>query len=106
MRTTPRKGLQDIQTLTNRTSEARCPHKRFLRLAYLELKKACCQNEKRAATRRVDELNRQLAELDQERCCVLHEVQAASETKPHRLGTLPPADRPGPRTHRSFTLKY
>jgi hypothetical protein len=76
MKPRPRKGLQDIRSVVDRSGGEKNPQRKFLRLATLELRKTLCNTVKEAARRRLAEMDRQLAEIIAEQSEVLQTIQA------------------------------
>lgn len=61
--TVPRRGVQDIHTMSERISDADNPQRKYLALGMLELEKARRTKEKRTAIRRVANIDQRLAEI-------------------------------------------
>ena len=102
----PRRGLQDIRTRTNQTTDAEAPQRKFLRLADLELKRSLCSRVREAAARRVAEMDKQLAEITEEQARMLRAIDVFE-----RAGSPPSASQleGGPceiPLVGGFTLKY
>jgi hypothetical protein len=106
MKPRPRKGLQDIVCRSSFTSDADNPQRKFLKVANLELRKSLCNKVREAAIRRVREMERQLAEIEQEQARLLQAVQLAGQGEPLTAG---PTDSPGqsaPAGGHVLTMKY
>ena len=73
-----RKGLQDIRTRSSLTGEAENPQRKFLRVASLELKKSLCRKVRDAARKRAEEMDRKIAELDDEKAQLLASSQVSA----------------------------
>ena len=101
-----RKGLPDLVTRSNLSSESENPHRKFLRVANLELRKSLCSRVRAAAVRRVAEMDEQLADIEGQQsqllCAVRESRPAASSpaTGPHS-----PQDAEDI-CQETFTLKY
>ncbi len=90
MKARPHRGLHDIRTRGSLASNAENPQRRFLRVASIELKKTLCRRVRDAARKRAEEMDAQIAELEQEKTRLL----AAG------------ADSPEPGLRSGFALKY
>jgi hypothetical protein len=104
MKPKPRKGLQDIRSVTNLSGEEKNPQRKFLRLATLELRKTLCNTVKAAACRRLVEMDQQLAEIAAEQAGVLQAIQGG-QGGPAKIAIIDPLpQRPAPSG--LFRLKY
>ncbi|MGA2031766.1 MAG: hypothetical protein ABSG68_05880 [Thermoguttaceae bacterium] len=92
-----RKGLQSIRTRSSQASEADNPHRKFLRVANLELRKTLCNRVREAALRRVAEMDEQLADIAGQQAELLGLAQ--DPAGPHFAADAPP-------NRGSFTMKY
>ncbi len=72
----PRRGVQDIRTMTERISDVDNPQRKYLALAMLELEKARRLKEKQSSSQRVANINQRLADITAEQT----ELLAAAET--------------------------
>ena len=106
MKTTPRKGLQDVPTRSSLTSEAENPQRRFLRVASLELRKALCQKVRDVARARAAEMDRKIAELELEESRLLAAAAVSHQKQPPAVAASPVASVLGPAGRRGLTLKY
>jgi hypothetical protein len=84
----PRRGVQDIRTMTERISDADNPQRKYLALAMLELERARRNKEKQSASQRVANIDQRLADITAEQT----ELLAAAEAE---LETSTPARRQG-----------
>jgi hypothetical protein len=101
-----RKGLPDLVTRSNLSSEAENPHRKFLRVANLELRKSLCSRVRQAAIRRVAEMDEQLADIEGQQAQLLWAVRKSgpAASSPADGPHFPPdAEGIGQET---FTLKY
>jgi hypothetical protein len=76
----PRRGLQDIRTMTERISDAENPQRKYLALAMLELEKARRNKEKSSSSQRVASINQRLADITAEQTELLAAAEAEMET--------------------------
>ncbi len=76
MKSRPSRGLQDIRTMSERTSDADNPQRKYLTLAMLELEKARRNKERQSASRRVDNIDRRLAEIERHQAGLLAAAEA------------------------------
>lgn len=82
----PRRGVQDIRTMSERISETDNPQRKYLALAMLELERARRNKEKISASQRVANINQRLADITAEQT----ELLTAAETE---LDTSIPAEK-------------
>jgi hypothetical protein len=105
MKTGRRRGLEDIRLRMNLCGDAHSPHRRYLKVANLELRKSLCCTVRQAALLRVAEMDRQLAAIETEQSKLLQAgplgQQAQEEPDDERLAAL--GALPG---SRGFTIKY
>ena len=95
MKKPTRRGLQDLVTRTNLSSDTENPHRKFLRVANLELRKALCVRVRAAAARRVAQMDEQLAEIELQQTQLL---QAVHRSRGRQDTPMPPSrDRIFPR---------
>jgi hypothetical protein len=76
----PRRGLQDIRTMSERISDAENPQRKYLALAMLELEKARRNKEKSSSSQRVASINQRLADITAEQTELLAAAEAEIET--------------------------
>ena len=76
MESKPSKGLQDIHTMSERTSDADNPQRKYLTLAMLELEKVRRNREKQSAGQRVENIERRVAEIEQQQAGLLATAEA------------------------------
>ena len=84
----PRRGIQDIRTMSERISDADNPQRKYLALAMLELERARRNKEKQSASQRVANIDQRLADITAEQT----ELLAAAEME---LDTSTLAERRG-----------
>jgi hypothetical protein len=73
----PRRGVQDIRTMSERVNDADNPQRKYLALGMLELERARRTKEKQAANQRVANINQRLADIAAEQT----ELLAAANTE-------------------------
>lgn len=101
----PRRGLQEIRTMSGRISDADNPQRKYLTMAMLALEKARRSKEKQSANQRAANIDQRLAEITAEQT----ELLAAAETE---LDTATQAKRRGQAANsdsqsgRGFKLAY
>jgi hypothetical protein len=78
--TVPRRGVQDIRTMTERISDADNPQRKYLALAMLELERARRNKEKQSASQRVANIDQRLADITAEQADLLAAAEAELET--------------------------
>lgn len=95
----PRRGLQDIRTLTGKVRKATLPHEAFLRISHIEMEKARKNLESEKARQLMADIAARLQEIEAEKNALL---QAVGER-----GVDSGAERPGPpKRPRGFRVKY
>jgi hypothetical protein len=88
----PRRGVQDIRTMTERISDTDNPQRKYLALAMLELERARRNKEKLSASQRVRNIDQRLADITAEQTELLAVVE--TELKPSA-----PSERRGRTAH-------
>jgi hypothetical protein len=101
----PRRGMQDIRTMSERTSDADNPQRKYLALAMLELEKARRKEEKRSSSQRVASIDQRLTDITAEQTELLAAAEAELETsaQPERRG---PANQSDPQSGGGFKVSY
>ncbi|OHB66465.1 MAG: hypothetical protein A2V70_02725 [Planctomycetes bacterium RBG_13_63_9] len=105
MKSKPARGLQDIRTISERTSDADNPQRKYLSLAMLELEKVRRNKEKQSASQRVENIDRRVAEIEEEQASLLAAAEAElaeSSLASRRSGTPDPKSQ----AERGFKLTY
>lgn len=94
----PRRGLQDIRTLTGRVRKATLPHEAYLRISHIEMEKARKTVESEKAKQMVADIARRIEEIEAEKHDLL---QSMGE----RVGKT--SLRPGPpKSAGGFKIRY
>ncbi|HLA85594.1 MAG TPA: hypothetical protein VJL29_12445 [Thermoguttaceae bacterium] len=70
------RGLQEIRTMSERISQTDNPQRKYLTLAMLELEKARRGKERISASQRVENIDRRVAEIQEEQACLLAVAEA------------------------------
>lgn len=70
------RGLQDIHTMSERISQTDNPQRKYLTLAMLELEKARRNKERQSASQRVENIDRRVAEIQEEQAGLLAAAEA------------------------------
>lgn len=78
---TPRKGLQDIRSMSDLVTETSNPQRKFLKLAMLAMEKARRGKERASATHRVEDIDGRLAEIEAETKDLLQMCNAGGSSK-------------------------
>ncbi len=63
----PRRGLQDIRTLTGKVRKATLPHEAYLRISHIEMEKARKTLESEKARQMMADIAARLAEIEAEK---------------------------------------
>jgi hypothetical protein len=98
----PRRGVQDIRTMTERISDADNPQRKYLALAMLELERARRNKEKQSAGQRVRNIDQRLADITAEQTELLSAAEAELDTS---VRTQRQADPDSP-SEGGFKLSY
>jgi hypothetical protein len=95
----PRRGLQDIPTLTGKVKRATLPHEVFLRISHIEMEKARKTLESEKARQRMADIAARLEDIETEKTALL---QALAPPGPEagRGATGPP------RSHGGLKIRY
>ncbi len=72
----PRRGVQDIRTMSERISDADNPQRKYLTLAMLELERARRNKERQSASQRVANIDQRLADITAEQTELLSAAEA------------------------------
>jgi len=84
----PRRGLQDIRTLTGKLKKATLPHEAYLRISHIEMEKARKTRESEKAKQLVADIAARLKEIEAEKEALLQAMGERSVD--YRLGRLGP----------------
>ncbi len=95
----PRRGIQDIRTLTGKVRKATIPHEAYLRISHIEMEKARKTLESEKARQLMADIAARLAEIEAEKEALLQAVGKGSGDAP--LGRIGPIRRAG-----GFKIKY
>jgi hypothetical protein len=71
----PRRGLQDIPTLTGKVKKATLPHEVYLRISHIEMEKARKTLESEKARQRMADIAARLEEIKAEKEALLQAVE-------------------------------
>lgn len=94
----PRRGLQDIRTLTGRVRKATLPHEAYLRISHIEMEKARKLLESEKAKQLMADIAARLQEIETEKDNLLQDM--GERGVKHRPRTEPP------RSTGSFKIRY
>lgn len=95
----PRRGLQDIRTLTGKLKKATLPHEAYLRISHIEMEKARKTRESEKAKQLVADIAARIKEIEAEKEALLQSMRERSAG--HRLGRLGP-----PRSIGGLKIRY
>jgi len=97
--TRPRRGLQNIRTLTGRVKKATLPHEAYLRISHIEMEKARKTQESEKARQLVADIAARVQEIEAEKDDLLRAVGERQFSAA--------LDRPEPRKKSgSFKIRY
>ena len=106
MNNTLRRGMHDIRTRSSLTGEAENRHRKFLRAASLELKKSLCSKVRVAARKRLEDMDKKIADLDEEKTQLLASTQVSEQNPMNPTPVERPASESGSQERRGFALRY
>ena len=95
----PRRGLQDIRTLTGKVRKATLPHEAYLRISHIEMEKARKTVESEKARQMMADISARLREIEAEKEALLQAMgESGGNPPPRRLGP--------PRSAGGFKIRY
>jgi hypothetical protein len=97
--TIPRRGIQDIRTLTGKVRKVTIPHEAYLRISHIEMEKARKTQESEKARQLMADIAARLAEIEAEKANLL--TSLAEGGGKATLGRTGPPRYPG-----GFKIKY
>jgi hypothetical protein len=97
--TIPRRGIQDIRTLTGKVRKATIPHEAYLRISHIEMEKARKTQESEKARQLMADIAARLQEIEAEKENLL-------QTMGERGGNADLARTGPPRHTGGFKIKY
>ena len=80
----PRRGIQDIRTLTGKVRKATIPHEAYLRISHIEMEKARKTMESEKARQLMADIAARLAEIEAEKASLLQSLAAGAAMPPWR----------------------
>jgi hypothetical protein len=95
----PRRGIQDIRTLTGKVRKATIPHEAYLRISHIEMEKARKTQESEKARQLMADIAARLLEIEAEKENLL-------QTMGERGGNATPPRTGPPRHTGGFKIKY
>ena len=95
----PRRGIQDIRTLTGKVRKATIPHEAYLRISHIEMEKARKTQESEKARQLMADIAARLTEIEAEKENLL-------QTMGERGGNPTPVRTGPPRSTGGFKIKY
>jgi hypothetical protein len=101
----PRRGVQDIRTMSERINDADNPQRKYLTLAMLALEKARRSKEKQSANQRAANIDRRLAEISAEQADLLAAAEAEQEAA-MRARRRPRVKEKDTQSKNGFKLSY
>ena len=95
----PRRGIQDIRTLTGKVRKITIPHEAYLRISHIEMEKARKTMESEKARQLMADIAARLAEIEAEKASLLQSLATG--------GSKVSLGRTGPPRHTGgFKIKY
>jgi hypothetical protein len=80
--TIPRRGIQDIRTLTGKVRKVTIPHEAYLRISHIEMEKARKTMESEKARQLMADIAARLLEIEAEKASLLQGLQDRSSDLP------------------------
>ena len=101
----PRRGLTNMRTLSGRVDQVALPYRAYMQITCLEMEKSWRDTERKAASKRVREIDARLGEIDKEQKELLRAVADPKKAASSRLPglELKPAR---PRSTGGFKIRY
>ncbi len=82
----PRRGIQDIRTLTGKVRKATIPHEAYLRISHIEMEKARKTLESEKARQLMADIAARLAEIEAEKEALLQGLRDGGSAPSVRSG--------------------
>jgi len=101
----PKRGLTNIRTLSGRVDQLTLPYRAYMQITCLEMEKSRRDRERQAASKRVQDIDARLGDIDQEQQKLLRAVADPKKAASSRLPGLEvkPAR---PRSTGGFKIRY
>jgi phosphopantetheine adenylyltransferase len=101
----PRRGLNNIRTLSGRVDQVALPYRAYMQITCLEMEKARRDRERESANKRVREIDARLREIAKDQQELLHAVANPKKAAPSRLPGIEVKPAP-PRSAGGFRIRY
>ena len=101
----PRRGLNNIRTLSGRVDQVALPYRAYMKLSCLEMEKARRGGERESANKRVRDIDVRLREIAKEQQELLQAVANPGKAAPSRLPGMEIRPSP-PRSAGGFRIRY
>ena len=101
----PRRGLNNIRTLSGRVDQLALPYRAYMKLSCLEMEKARRGRERDAANKRVRDIEVRFQEIAKEQQELLQAVANPRKAAPSRLPGMEIQPSP-PRSAGGFRIRY
>ena len=101
----PRRGLNNIRTLSGRVDQVALPYRAYMQITCLEMEKARRDRERESANKRVREIDARLREIAKEQQELLNAVANPRKAVPSRLPGIEMKPSP-PRSTGGFRIRY
>jgi CRISPR/Cas system-associated exonuclease Cas4 (RecB family) len=99
------RGLKNIRTLSRRADQRALPYRTYMQITCLEMEKARRGAERRAASRRIDEVDARLREIEEEKQALLQGMAGSFPKSGMRQASLEIKAQP-PRRGTGFRVRY
>ena len=100
----PRRGLNNIRTISGKVDQVAVPYRAYMQVTCLEMEKARRTAERQSATARVAAIDARLAAIEKEKAALLSSAERTEKNASHRS---PGAVRTGPqKAAGGFKFRY
>ena len=101
----PRRGLNQIRTLSGRADQLSLPYRSYMQISCLEMERARRNKERKSASQRIALIDARIEEIEKTEQELLQAVAAAGQGAPARLSGLGPEPAPR-RSTGGFKIRY
>lgn len=99
------RGLKNIPTLSRRVDQRALPHRTYMQITCLEMEKARRGAERKAASRRIAELDARIREIEEEKQALLQKIPGSFPKNSMRQASIETKAQP-PKGGAGFRVRY
>ncbi len=99
------RGLKNIRTLSRRADQRALPYRTYMQITCLEMEKARRDLERKAASRRIAELDTRIGEIEEEKQALLQKIPGSFPKNSMRQASVE-AKAPPPKGGTGFRIRY